>query len=142
MRTVTSHITRTAAALALPAVLLAGAVIPAAATAARSKPLIKAEEVGYFGNGDSTRTVTVFVYSNLGPSAGNRVRVCVKGTCKRARGPNARLAWYDATFVTRRVDMGAPLRFTIVASDSAGKSTVTVTQQILCIHNNGHTPED
>lgn len=132
------------------AVLVAGLLITAAAVplvAAGStsnqkhKPAIKTEEVGYFGNGVVAHQVSVFVYSNLGPSAGNRVTVCLAGKCEAARGHNGKLAWYSASFKTDPLHMGDSVRFTAIASDAAGHARVTVTKGLLCMHNNGSTPQ-
>jgi hypothetical protein len=118
------------------------AALPLATAGARaSKPVIKTEEVGYFGSASVTRHVSVFVYSNLGPRAGNHVTVCLGGTCKRARGHNARLAWYSASFSTRALRMGDAVKFTATAKDAAGRAKVTVTKPLLCMHNNGSTPQ-
>jgi hypothetical protein len=117
-------------------------VIPlASAGASSSKPVIKTEEVGYYGGAKVTYTVSVFVYSNLGPRAGNHVTVCLGGTCKVAKGHNARLAWYSASFSTRGLHMGDPVRFSATAKDSAGSSRVSVTKPLLCMHNDGSTPQ-
>jgi hypothetical protein len=80
-------------------ILLITAAIPATATA--RTPLIKGSEAGFFGGGMYTHTVDVFVYSDLGPAAGNHITVCLAGKCERAHGHNARLAWYSASFRTR-----------------------------------------
>jgi hypothetical protein len=125
---------------ALPLVLLAG-TFPGAAAARVTKPVIKAEEVGYFGGATVTRRVDVFVYSNLGPSAGNRVTVCVAGHCEKAQGHDARLAWYHASFRTRGLLMGDPVKFSVTASDSAGQASIKVTKDLLCMHNDGSTPQ-
>ena len=116
-------------------------VLPSAAVAHTSRPVIKDVEVGYFGGATVTYTMNVFVYSNLGPSAGNHVTVCVHGTCKAARGHNARLDWYSASFGTRGLRMGQSVRFTVRASTSAGSAQTTVTKPLLCMHNNGSTPQ-
>jgi hypothetical protein len=117
------------------------AAVPAAVSARTSKPVIKGEEAGYFGGATVTHQFSVFVYSNLGPNAGNQVRVCVQGTCKSARGHSARLAWYSASFTTRGLRMGDPVKFSVDASTSAGSAHVTVTKPLLCMHNNGSTPQ-
>jgi len=117
------------------------AALPAVASAHSSKPVIKGVEVGYFGSATVTHSLSVFVYSNLGPSAGNRVTVCVRGVCKAARGHNARLDWYSASFSTRGLRMGQDVRFTAVASTAAGRDRVTVVKPLLCMHNNGSTPQ-
>src|SRR3982074_2453302 len=88
--------------LTLLFLVLLAAALPAAVSARASKPVIKGEEAGYFGGATVTRTFNVFVYSNLGPRAGNHVTICVHGACRNARGHNARLAWYSASFTTRR----------------------------------------
>jgi hypothetical protein len=126
---------------ALLTVALVGAALPASTAARTSRPVIKGEEVGYFGSATVAHRVTVFVYSTLGPSGGNHVRVCLGGRCERAHGHNATLAWYSASFRTRGLRMGQPVRFTATASDPAGESTVTVTKGLLCMHNNGSTPQ-
>ena len=117
------------------------AALPAAAGAAGTPALIKGEEVGYFGGATVTRTVSVFVYSKLGPAAGNRITVCVEGNCQKAHGHNAPLAWYAATFRTHGLHMGDQVRLTVLASDGARQSKVQVTRQLLCMHNNGSTPQ-
>jgi len=121
---------------------LVGAALPAAAGARSSKPAIKGEEVGYFGGATVTTRVTVFVYSNLEPSAGNKVTVCIRGKCERALGHNAPTAWYSASFRTRALRMGDHVTFTAVASSSTGEAKVTVTKSLLCMHNNGSTPQN
>lgn len=121
--------------LALPA------VGPAAASAAGSSALVKNAEVGYFGGATVTYTVSVFVYSNLGPATGNHVTVCLEGTCELARGHNARLAWYSASFRTRGLRMGDAVRFSIIAKQGARQSRLSVTRDLLCMHNNGSTPQ-
>jgi hypothetical protein len=126
--------------LALALVLTAGA-LPAEAAGRAVKPVIKTEEVGYFGGATVTHRVDVFVYSDLGPSAGNRVTVCLAGHCERAQGHNARLAWYHAIFRTRGFRMGDPIRFVVTATDAAGQATVKVTRDLLCMHNDGSTPQ-
>jgi hypothetical protein len=118
------------------------AVLPLASAGAQpAKPMIKTEEVGYFGGAKVTHQVSVFVYSNLGPRAGNHVTVCLGGTCKAAKGHNARLAWYSATFSTRGLHMGDPVRFRAIAKSSAGQARVSVTKPLLCMHNDGSTPQ-
>jgi hypothetical protein len=129
---------RTRLAIATAALSLA-AVAPAAA--AGSAPLIKGAEAGFFGGGMYTHTVDVFVYSDLGPAAGNHVTVCLAGRCTRARGHNARLAWYSASFRTRQYEMGEPVSFTVQASDGARHTSVRMTRGVLCMHNNGSTPQ-
>jgi hypothetical protein len=136
-------------AIAVVLVLLAvlAAVVPLAAASSSSpspagKPRIKTEEAGYFGSALVTRSISVFVYSNLGPRAGNRVTVCLKGgKCERAQGHNARLAWYQANFDTHPLRMGDPVTFTATASDVNGRAKVTVTKPLLCMHNSGSTPQ-
>ncbi|HYB29190.1 MAG TPA: hypothetical protein VEF89_21435 [Solirubrobacteraceae bacterium] len=125
----------------VPAATLAAAPLAGTAAAGVSKPVIRTEEVGYFGSATVTNQVSVFVYSNLGPRAGNHVTVCLGGKCEAARGHNARLAWYSASFTTRALRMGNPVRFTATASDAAGHSTVHVTKPLLCMHNNGSSPQ-
>jgi hypothetical protein len=136
---------RTKIYLTVAAVLLAGA-IPTALAAHPSwpvivKPVIKGEEVGYFGSALVAHRIWVFVYSNLGPSAGNKVIVCVKGKCEKARGHRASTAWYAASFKTPGLHMGDPVTFTVLASSSAGRAKVKVTKGLLCMHNNGSTPQ-
>jgi len=126
------------AILLLPFVI--GAALPMSSAARVAKPVIRGAEVGYFGSATVTYQMSVFVYSNLGPRAGNRVTVCVRGTCKQARGHNARLNWYSASFSTRSLRMGDPVRFTVRASTTAGTSRLAVTKPLLCMHNNGSTP--
>jgi len=121
------------------AALAAAAALPA--TAAARSHLIKSEEVGYFGGATVTHTVDVFVYSNLGPKAGNHVTVCLAGRCKRARGHSARLAWYSASFRTRGYRMGDQVTFMVMASDGARQARVQVTQGLLCMHNSGSSPQ-
>lgn len=121
------------------AALVATTALPAAA-AARSN-LIKGEEVGYFGGATVTHTVDVFVYSNLGPAAGNHVAVCLAGRCERARGHDASLAWYSASFRTRGYRMGDQVTFTVTASDGTRRARIQVTRSLLCMHNNGSTPQ-
>lgn len=119
-----------------------GAVaLPAATSARTGKPAIKAVEVGYFGSGLVAHRIDVFVYSNVGPRAGTRVTVCVKGVCERATGHSGALAWYQASFASAPLRMGAPVTFSATASNSAGKTNTRVTQGLLCMHNNGSTPQ-
>jgi hypothetical protein len=129
---------------ACPALCAAALVVvaPAAVLAHSSrKPVIKGAEVGYFGGATVTHAFSVFVYSNLGPKDGNRVMVCVSGVCKRARGHDAHLAWYSATFSTAGLRMGDSVRYTATASDTAGKTSRTFDGGLLCMHNNGSTPQ-
>jgi hypothetical protein len=122
--------------------LLLSAAVPGVALAGATPHLIQDEEVGYFGSATVTHTVAVFVYSNLGPAAGNRVTVCVAGRCERAHGHNARLAWYSATFRTRHgFHMGDPVTFAIHASDGSSQDSVKVSRELLCMHNDGSTPQ-
>jgi hypothetical protein len=114
---------------------------PAGAGAAGTNSLIKGEEAGFFGGGMTTHTVDVFVYSDLGPTAGNHVTVCLAGRCERARGHDARLAWYSASFQTREYRMGDPITFTVRASDGPRQANLRVTRPVLCMHNNGSTPQ-
>jgi hypothetical protein len=120
---------------------LAPTVALPATAAARSTALIKGEEVGYFGGATVTHTVDVFVYSNLGPAAGNQVTICLGGRCERAHGHNARLAWYSASFRTRGYRMGDQVTFTVMASDGARQVRVHATRGLLCMHNSGSTPQ-
>jgi hypothetical protein len=136
-------------ALLVAAVAAAAVIVPLASASANTakpaskKPAIRTEEVGYFGTALTTNSVSVFAYSNLGPKAGNRVTVCIKGgSCKRAQGHNAHLAWYSAGFtLSKTLRMGDPVTFTVTMSDGAGRSKVTVTKNLLCMHNNGSTPQ-
>ena len=120
---------------------VAALALPGAASAHTPGPRIKGVEVGYFGSATITYSLSVFVYSNLGPAAGNHVRICVRGTCKTARGHNAKLDWYSASFSTRGLRMGESVRFGVVASDGAGTTRATVTKPLLCMHNNGSIPQ-
>jgi hypothetical protein len=88
--------------IALSALILL-AVGSGAAAAAPSNTLIKAAEVGYFGSAAVTHTVSVFVYSSLGPAAGNRITVCL--------------------------------------ADGARQSHLQVSRDLLCMHNDGSTPQ-
>ena len=130
---------RSKIATAVSALVLVGALAVPAADASPS--LIKGEEAGFFGGGNTTHTVDVFVYSDLGPAAGNHVTVCLAGRCVQARGHNARLAWYSASFRTREYTMGEGIAFTVRASDGARQANVRVTRPVLCMHNNGSTPQ-
>ena len=127
------------AALLLPIVL--AAALRATTAASTSKPVIKGEEVGYFGSATVTYRMSVFVYSNVGPRAGNRVTVCARGICEHAHGHNAKLDWYSATFSTRGLRMGESVRFTVKAADAAGTARATVIKPLLCMHNDGSTPQ-
>ncbi len=128
--------------ISLVVVMLTLTVVgPAAASAAGPSALLKGEEVGYFGGATVTRTVSVFVYSRMGPTAGNRVTVCLQGTCKLAQGHNARLAWYSVSFRTRALRMGDAVRFSVIAKAGARQSRLSVTRDLLCMHNNGSTPQ-
>jgi hypothetical protein len=123
--------------VALSALTLAGA-----ASGANGRPDIKTAEVGYFGGAVVTHQFSVFVYSDLGPSSGNRVTVCAAGLCKRARGHNARLAWYSASFTSAAgLRMSDAVHYTVTARDAAGQSKRTFTSDLLCMHNNGSTPQ-
>lgn len=125
--------------------MAAAATLPAAASdaaaAARSGSLIKGEEVGNFGGATVTHTVDIFVYSNFGPAAGNHVTVCLAGRCERARGHDATLAWYSASFRTRGHRIGDQITFTVMASDGPRHVRVKVTRGLLCMHKNGSTPQ-
>jgi hypothetical protein len=130
--------------LALTAATSAKSPKPAvrAASARARKPAIKAIEVGYFGSGLVAHQIDVFVYSNLGPRAGTHVKVCVNRVCKRASGhSSATLAWYRASFASQPLRMGAPVTFTATASNAAGHTRTTVTKGLLCMHNDGSTPQ-
>jgi hypothetical protein len=128
--------------VALFAVVVAAALPAAtAAQAARpTKPAIKAVEVGYFGNANVAHTIVVFVYTRSQPNR-TRVTVCHNGVCERAHGHSAKVAWYSASFKTSPLPMGAPVTFSAVASNSMGKARTRVTQGLLCMHNNGSTPQ-
>ena len=124
----------------LSTLLLCGAVASSAA-ARVSKPVIKGEEVGYFGSATVAHQIDVFVYSNMSPRAGGRVTVCINGTCERALGHREPAPWYSASFSTRGLRMGQAVRFTVKESDAAGQTKVTLTRPLLCMHNNGSTPQ-
>ena len=111
------------------------------ASARVSKPLIKGEEVGYFGSALVARQIDVFVYSNLSPRVGARVTVCVNGRCERAFGHRRPAPWYSASFSTAGLRMGNAVRFTVMESDAARQAKVTVTRPLLCMHNDGSTPQ-
>lgn len=130
---------RSKLSIAISALVLLGGVLPA--VAAGQSGLIKGAEVGYFGGATVTHTVDVFVYSDLGPAAGNHITVCLNGHCQRARGHNARLAWYSAAFRTRGYRMGDRVTFSVLASDDGKQTQVRVTHDLLCMHNNGSTPQ-
>jgi hypothetical protein len=118
------------------------ALAPSLAVAGSSvRPAIKGAEVGYFGGATVTHTFSVFVYSNMGPGAGNRVTVCVEGVCKRARGHNASLAWYSASFSSSGLRMGQTVRYTATAADAAGQTSRRFASGLLCMHNKGSTPQ-
>jgi hypothetical protein len=135
---------------ALSLAVLALIVVPLAAASSHgkrparhvAKPTIKGEEAGYFGNELSTRTVSVIVYTTLQPGAGHKVSVCLRGnTCKKAVGHSAKLAWYRADFNTPTLTMSDSVTFTAYASNAAGKTKVTVTKPVLCIKDDGSTPQ-
>jgi hypothetical protein len=127
---------------AVCALVVSAAALPTTVVArSDAKPVIKSAEVGYFGGATVTHVFSVFVYSNLGPRAGNRVMVCVGGVCKHARGHDAHLAWYSASFSSAGLRMGEAVTFTATASDAAGHSSRTFTHDLLCMHNNGSTPQ-
>ena len=65
--------------LALIGAVVLSAAIPTTAAARSAKPVIKGAEVGYFGSAVVTHQMSVFVYLSEGPSAGNRVTVCLVG---------------------------------------------------------------
>lgn len=124
----------------LVTVLLSAAVVPAA-SARMSAPVIKGEEVGYFGSALVAHRIDVFVYSNMSPRAGGQVTVCVGSKCERALGHREPAPWYSASFSTAGLRMGARVRFTVMESDTAGQAKVTVMRPLLCMHNNGSTPQ-
>jgi hypothetical protein len=105
-----------------------------------SKPVIKTEEVGYFGSATVTNRVSVFVYSNLGPRAGNHVTVCLGAKCESARGHNARLAWYSASFTTRALRMGNSVSFTATASDRRAAAACTSPSRCCACTTRQHAP--
>jgi hypothetical protein len=117
------------------------AAIPAATAAATTRPVIKDSEVGYFGSATIAHQIDVFVYTNLGPRAGDKVTVCLDGRCERARGHNASLNWYQASFSTRGLRMGQAVHYTATAADAAGSARISATRGLLCMHNNGSTPQ-
>ena len=130
--------------LAVACAALGWAAAPAVAQAAgqvKRPPVIKDEEAGYFGSAVVAHRIWVFVYSNLGPRAGTHVTVCLKHKCVRARGHGFPSPWYAASFRTSGLRMGDPVSFSIVASNSAGRSRVSVTKPLLCMHNDGSTPQ-
>lgn len=120
---------------------LAAAMTPSAVAARAAKPSIRGVEVGYFGGATVTRRVSVFVYPNLGPSAGDEVTVCLEGRCEQARGHARPAPWYAAAFRTRGLRMGDPIKFAVIASDAAGHTKLAVTRDLLCMHNDGSTPQ-
>jgi hypothetical protein len=127
---------------ALVAALVLVAAIPAAASATATKPVIVGTEAGYFGSATVTHQVSVFVYLTKGPRAGNHVTVCLGGVCKRAHGHNAKLAWYSASFNVRHgYRMWDPVKFTVTAANGTGSVHKTVTDSLLCMRNNGSTPQ-
>lgn len=151
MRVSTRHLKRTVARagvtlLGLSVLVLAAVPVAAASSHhAAPKPKIKTEEVGYFGSGLSTRQVIVIVYA-VGPRARDQVTICLKdGRCKTARGHHApahsTLAWYTATFSTGLKTMQDRVTFTATATDAAGRARVTATKPVLCIKNDGSTPQ-
>ena len=86
--------------------------------------------------------MSVIVYTSLGPSSGNKVSVCLRGnTCKKAVGHDAKLAWYRADFNTPTLTMSDSVTFTAYASDAAGRTKVKVTKPVLCIKDDGSTPQ-
>ena len=145
-----SRPTRRYVVAALLLALVALIVVPLAAAASHgnkparhvAKPTIKGAEAGYFGNALSTRTVSVIVYTTLAPRAGNRVSVCLKGnTCKKAVGHDAKVAWYRADFNTPTLTMSSTVTFTAYASNSAGRTITKMTKPVLCIKDDGSTPQ-
>jgi hypothetical protein len=132
-------VVRTKLSIVTSALALAGAMPAVAGATAPS--LIKGEEAGFFGGGMYTHTVDVFVYSDLGPAAGNQITVCLAGKCERAHGHNARLAWYSAAFRTRRYAMGERVSFTVRAADGTRQQSARVSRGVLCMHNDGSTPQ-
>lgn len=117
------------------------AVVPATSVARTTKPKIKATEVGYFGNGLVAHKIDVVVYSRLQPRDGTRVTVCYEGVCEQARGHSGSLAWYMASFKSQPLEMWAPVTYSAVMSSSSGRTKLTRTKGLLCIHNGGSTPE-
>jgi hypothetical protein len=133
--------TRKQISLVVLAVLLAVIALPAVTSARTGKPVIKDDEVGYFGSANYATNISVFVYSNMGPRQGNRVTVCYRGTCEAATGHNARLNWYQASFPSPKLAMGAPVAYKVIAKDSGGRVSTSVTKGLLCMHNDGSTPQ-
>jgi hypothetical protein len=118
------------------------AAIPAASAATTHKPVIKGTEVGYFGSATVTHNISVFVYLTKGPRAGNHVKVCLGHVCKRARGHDAKLAWYSVSFkVKHGYRMWDPVRFTVTASNAVGSTRERVKDSLLCLRNDGSTPQ-
>ncbi len=103
--------------------------------------MVGASKSANWAPGVVAHQVGVFVYSNLGPSAGNHVTCAFAGKCEPTHGHNAKLAWYSASFKTAPLHMGDPVRFTVSASDAARLARVTVTNGLLCMHNNGSRPQ-
>lgn len=125
-------------------IALAAAALVAAPVVSASveRPVIRGAEVGYFGSGTVAHRISVFVYSSLGPGAGERVTVCVRGVCRAARGHDGpTLAWYSASFSSRPLRMGDPVDYKVIARDADGQTSKTVTSNLLCMHNNGSTPQ-
>jgi hypothetical protein len=114
--------------------------IPAATSARATRPRINYNEVGYFGNANVAHEISVFVYSHQGPGV-DHVTVCYRGHCEAAVGHNASLSWYQASFSSPPLRMGHPVTYTIIARNSAGKTRRTVTKGLLCMHNDGSTPQ-
>jgi hypothetical protein len=117
------------------------AVLPAATSAQTAEPSIKADEVGFFGPLASTKKVSVIVYSRTQPNAGTRVTVCFKGVCKKATGHRGSVAWYLAAFPTKTTPMWAPITYSVVLKNKTGRATTKVTRELLCIKNDGSSPE-
>ena len=116
-------------------------VLPAVTSARTARPVIKYNEVGYFGSANVAHEISVFVYSRQSPSSGNHVTVCYRGQCEAATGHNASLSWFQASFSSPPLRMGAPVKYTIIARNSGGQVKRTITKGLLCMHNNGSTPQ-
>src|ERR1700753_3297489 len=138
----------TAAAVSLAVVVLIVAPLAPASSHGKkaaphlAKPKINGAEAGYFGNALTTKTVSVIVYTNLQPGAGHKVRGGRRGnTCKKAVGHSAKVAWYRADFNTPTLTMSDSVTFTAYASNAAGRTAAKMTKPVLCIKDDGSTPQ-
>jgi hypothetical protein len=120
--------------------ILTGALLASGSSARTTKPVIKGAEVGYFGPLSTTYRITVIVYSRSQPR-GTHVRVCVKGVCRRAVGHRGPTAWYSASFRTPRLTMSNRVTFSAKIWNSAGTARKRLTRPVLCIKNDGSTPQ-